>query len=50
MEYPEEGLAFDSYMVDEEDLEEGQPRLLTVDYPMVVPEGTKVSCRSPAMM
>ena len=41
-EYPEEGLAFDSYMVDEEDLEEGQPRLLTVDYPMVVPEGTKV--------
>ena len=41
-EYPEEGLAFDSYMVDEEDLKEGQPRLLTVDYPMVVPEGTKV--------
>ena len=41
-EYPEEGLAFDSYMVDEEDLEKGQPRLLTVDYPMVVPEGTKV--------
>ena len=41
-EYPEEGLAFDSYMVDEEDLKKGQPRLLTVDYPMVVPEGTKV--------
>jgi cytochrome c oxidase subunit 2 len=41
-EYPEEGFAFDSYIVDESDLEEGQPRLLTVDYPMVVPEGTKI--------
>ena len=41
-EYLDEGFAFDSYMVDEADLEEGQPRLLTVDYPMVIPEGTKV--------
>jgi len=41
-EYPEEGFAFDSYIVDESDLEDGQPRLLTVDYPMVVPEGTKI--------
>lgn len=41
-EYVDEGFAFDSYMVDEADLEEGQPRLLTVDYPMVIPEGTKV--------
>ncbi|MGC6411328.1 MAG: cytochrome c oxidase subunit II [Candidatus Puniceispirillaceae bacterium] len=41
-EYPDEGLAFDSYMIDEEDLEEGQPRLLAVDYPMVVPENTKI--------
>jgi cytochrome c oxidase subunit 2 len=41
-EYPEEGFAFDSYIVDESELEEGQPRLLTVDYPMVVPEGTKI--------
>ena len=41
-EYPDEGLGFDSYMIDEDDLEDGQPRLLSVDYPMVVPEGTKV--------
>ena len=41
-EYPDEGIAFDSYMIDEEDLEEGQPRLLAVDYPMVVPENTKI--------
>ena len=41
-EYPDEGLAFDSYLIDEEDLEEGQIRLLSVDYPMVVPESTRV--------
>ena len=41
-EYPDEGIAFDSYMVDEEDLEEGQIRLLSVDYPMVVPENTRI--------
>jgi len=41
-EYPDEGFAFDSYIVDEADLKEGQPRLLTVDYPLVVPEGTKI--------
>jgi cytochrome c oxidase subunit 2 len=40
--YPDEGIAFDSYMVDEADLKPGQPRLLTVDNPMVVPEGTRV--------
>ena len=40
--YPDEGISFDSYMVDEADLKPGQPRLLTVDYPMVVPEGTRV--------
>lgn len=40
--YPDEGISFDSYMVDEEDLKPGQPRLLTVDYPMVVPEGTRI--------
>ena len=43
-EYPDEGIAFDSYMVDEGDLQEGQIRLLSVDYPMVVPENTRSSC------
>jgi cytochrome c oxidase subunit 2 len=41
-EYPDEGIAFDSYMVDEEDLKDGQIRLLSVDYPMVVPENTRI--------
>lgn len=41
-EYPDEGIAFDSYMVEEDDLEEGQIRLLSVDYPMVVPENTRI--------
>jgi cytochrome c oxidase subunit 2 len=40
--YPDEGISFDSYMVDEAELKPGQPRLLTVDNPMVVPEGTRV--------
>ena len=40
--YPDEGISFDSYMVDEAELKPGQPRLLTVDYPMVVPEGTRI--------
>ena len=40
--YPDEGITFDSYMVDEADLKPGQPRLLTVDNPMVVPEGTRI--------
>lgn len=41
-EYPDEQIAFDSYMIEEEDLVEGQQRLLEVDYPMVVPEGTRI--------
>ena len=40
--YPDEGIAFDSYMIDAADLKPGQPRLLTVDYPLVVPEGTRI--------
>jgi cytochrome c oxidase subunit II len=40
--YPDDGISFDSYMVDEADLKPGQPRLLTVDYPMVVPEDTRI--------
>ena len=40
--YPDEGITFDSYMVDETDLEPGQIRLLSVDNPVVVPEGTRI--------
>lgn len=42
-EYPDhDDLTFDSYIVDEEDLEEGQPRLLTVDNALVVPVGKNI--------
>ena len=41
-EYPKEELAFDSYMIPEDEITEGQKRLLDVDYPMVVPEGTRI--------
>lgn len=41
-EYPEEEIVFDSYMLAEEDLKPGQKRLLDVDNPMVVPEGTRI--------
>jgi cytochrome c oxidase subunit 2 len=40
--YPDEAISFDSYLVDEADLEAGQIRLLSVDNPLVVPEGTRV--------
>lgn len=42
-EYPDHGdFAFDSYLVEEEDLEDDQPRLLTVDNPVVVPVNTTI--------
>lgn len=42
-EYPEHGdIAFDSIIVPEEDLQPGQPRLLTVDNPLVVPADTNI--------
>jgi cytochrome c oxidase subunit 2 len=42
-EYPDEkGLAFDSNMVQDANLKPGQPRLLTVDNPLVVPVDTNV--------
>jgi cytochrome c oxidase subunit 2 len=41
-EYPEENIIFDSYMIAEEDLEPHQKRLLDVDNPLVVPEGTRI--------
>jgi cytochrome c oxidase subunit 2 len=36
-EYPDENIIFDSYIVEEKDLKEGQPRLLTVDNEVYVP-------------
>ncbi len=36
-EYPDQGIHFDSILVPEADLKEGQPRLLTVDRELVVP-------------
>lgn len=42
-EYPDyKGLKFDSYIVEEKDLKPGQPRLLEVDKPVVVPVGAKI--------
>jgi cytochrome c oxidase subunit II len=36
-EYPDHGITFDSIIVQDADLKEGQPRLLTVDHEVVVP-------------
>ena len=36
-EYPDENIIFDSYMIEENDLKPGQPRLLAVDNEVVVP-------------
>ena len=36
-EYPDENIIFDSYMVEDKDLKENQPRLLTVDNEIYVP-------------
>jgi len=42
-EYPDHGeFEFDSILVAEEDLQEGQPRLLTVDNEVVLPINTKI--------
>jgi len=42
-EYPDQGdFTFDSILVPAEDLEEGQPRLLTVDNRVVLPVGTNI--------
>jgi cytochrome c oxidase subunit 2 len=40
--YPDENISFDSYMIEEADLQPGQTRLLSVDNPLVLPEGTSV--------
>ncbi|MGH6737212.1 MAG: cytochrome c oxidase subunit II [Methyloceanibacter sp.] len=41
-EYPDEGIRFDSIMVPEADLKEGQPRLLAVNREVVVPVNKNV--------
>ncbi len=41
-EYPDDGIVFDSYMVDDADIQADQIRLLSVDNPLVVPENTRV--------
>ena len=41
-EYPEEGIQFDSYMKKDDELEAGEPRLLAVDNPIVVPVNKNV--------
>jgi cytochrome c oxidase subunit 2 len=41
-EYPDQGIHFDAIMVQEADLKEGQPRLLTADHDVVVPVNKNV--------
>jgi len=41
-EYPDQGIHFDAIMVQEADLKEGQPRLLTTDHDVVVPVNKNV--------
>lgn len=41
-EYPEKNIAYDSYMIEDKELKEGQIRLLSVDNPIVVPVGVTV--------
>ncbi len=41
-EYMDDQIAFDSYMLSDDELQPGQPRLLSVDNPLVVPANTKI--------
>ena len=41
-EYPDSGILFDSFMIEDDSLEEGQPRLLATDSHVVVPVDTNV--------
>ena len=41
-DYPDQKIAFDSNMLTEKDLKPGEPRLLSVDNPLVVPVGATV--------
>ncbi len=40
-EYMDDQIAFDSYMLSDDELQPGQPRLLSVDNPLVVPDEYK---------
>jgi cytochrome c oxidase subunit II len=41
-DYPDQGISFDSIIVPDAELKEGQPRLLTVDHELVVPVNKNV--------
>lgn len=41
-EYPDQGFTFEAYMVPDQDLEEGQPRLLATDNVVVLPVETNI--------
>jgi cytochrome c oxidase subunit 2 len=41
-EYPDQEISFDSYIIAEADLKDNQKRMLDVDNPLVVPEGTRI--------
>ena len=41
-EYPDQEISFDSYIIADADLKDDQKRMLEVDNPLVVPEGTKI--------
>ena len=41
-EYMDEQISFDSYMLKDNELQAGQPRLLSVDNPLIVPDNTKI--------
>ena len=41
-EYMDEQISFDSYMLKDDELQAGQPRLLSVDNPLIVPDNTKI--------
>ena len=48
-EYPDQGgINFESRIVEDKDLKEGEPRLLTVDNPVVVPVNTPVRVQTTA--
>lgn len=47
-DYPDHGIGFDSYIVEEKDLKPGQPRLLAVDNEVVVPVDTTILVQTTA--
>ena len=47
-EYMDEQISFDSYMLKDDELQPGQPRLLSVDNPLIVPHNTCLLYTSPS--